>query len=285
MLPSHTAGLQLLQRDPGRGAPLCDHLPPPAPRQRAARASMFDQLEGRRAGAAARAPAAFRVGGAGRCRIRVRSSRAFPASPPGRRDGSTRSCTAPAARNYASARAPPRSPGAHRRRCRELRLREDRFDDHSRSAAGSCVCGAGQHHALPGRRVGGRRQGRFCRRAAPRRRRLEARPKRRGQGDVPRPAGHGRSDLPGCSQLSAGSPLVESGLWVDGVELLEKGGGLTATKGTIYGAPSTRTRARQAPRCRLRAHRVRWHGGRAGLSRQVSAPQVPAVSGAVSRNG
>jgi hypothetical protein len=27
-------------------------------------------------------------------------------------------------------------------------------------------------------------------------------------------------------------------LWVDGVELLEKGGGLAPTKGTIYGAPA-----------------------------------------------
>jgi len=33
------------------------------------------------------------------------------------------------------------------------------------------------------------------------------------------------------------TPLVESGLWVDGHELLEKGGG-TPTNGTIYGAPS-----------------------------------------------
>jgi len=39
-----------------------------------------------------------------------------------------------------------------------------------------------------------------------------------------------------AAELSAHSPLVESGLWVDGHELLEKGGGLTANKGTIYGA-------------------------------------------------
>lgn len=38
-------------------------------------------------------------------------------------------------------------------------------------------------------------------------------------------------------ELSAKQPLVESGLWVDGVELQVKGGGLTPTKGTIYGAP------------------------------------------------
>ena len=40
-----------------------------------------------------------------------------------------------------------------------------------------------------------------------------------------------------AAELSAKAPLVESGLWIDGRELLEKGGGLTPTKGTIYGAP------------------------------------------------
>ena len=39
-------------------------------------------------------------------------------------------------------------------------------------------------------------------------------------------------------ELSAKKPLIESGMWVDGQELLAKGGGLTATRGTIYGAPS-----------------------------------------------
>lgn len=39
-------------------------------------------------------------------------------------------------------------------------------------------------------------------------------------------------------ELSATKPLVESALWVDGEELLAKGGGLTPTKGTIYGAPA-----------------------------------------------
>jgi ABC-type glycerol-3-phosphate transport system substrate-binding protein len=42
-----------------------------------------------------------------------------------------------------------------------------------------------------------------------------------------------------AAELSAGKPLIESGMWVDGHELLVKGGGLTATKGTIYGAPDT----------------------------------------------
>jgi hypothetical protein len=40
-----------------------------------------------------------------------------------------------------------------------------------------------------------------------------------------------------AAELSAKTPLVESGMWVDGKELLAKGGGLTATRGTIYGAP------------------------------------------------
>ena len=40
-----------------------------------------------------------------------------------------------------------------------------------------------------------------------------------------------------AAELSAKKPLVESGMWVDGHELTAKGGGLTPTKGTIYGAP------------------------------------------------
>jgi hypothetical protein len=42
-----------------------------------------------------------------------------------------------------------------------------------------------------------------------------------------------------AATLSAKVQLVESALWIDGVELLEKGGGLTSTRGTIYGAPSS----------------------------------------------
>jgi len=41
-----------------------------------------------------------------------------------------------------------------------------------------------------------------------------------------------------AAELRAPTKLAESALWVDGVELLEKGGGLTPTKGTIYGAPA-----------------------------------------------
>ena len=38
--------------------------------------------------------------------------------------------------------------------------------------------------------------------------------------------------------MKSPTPLVQSALWVDGVELEEKGGGLTPTNGTIYGAPA-----------------------------------------------
>jgi hypothetical protein len=38
-------------------------------------------------------------------------------------------------------------------------------------------------------------------------------------------------------QITSPAPFVESALWVDGTELIEKGGG-TPTRGTIYGAPA-----------------------------------------------
>ena len=40
-----------------------------------------------------------------------------------------------------------------------------------------------------------------------------------------------------AAELTAPTHLVESGLWIDGVELLAKGGGLSPKRGTIYGAP------------------------------------------------
>jgi len=43
-----------------------------------------------------------------------------------------------------------------------------------------------------------------------------------------------------AAELSSNKPLVESALWVDGEELLEKGGGTSPTRGTIYGAVSDR---------------------------------------------
>jgi len=39
--------------------------------------------------------------------------------------------------------------------------------------------------------------------------------------------------------IKSKTPLVQSALWIDGVELEEKGGGLTSTNATIYGAPDT----------------------------------------------
>jgi hypothetical protein len=42
-----------------------------------------------------------------------------------------------------------------------------------------------------------------------------------------------------AAELVGDAPLAESGLWVDGVEVLEKGGGLTPKRGTIYGAPAS----------------------------------------------
>jgi hypothetical protein len=40
-----------------------------------------------------------------------------------------------------------------------------------------------------------------------------------------------------AAQMTGKTRLVEEGLWVDGVELLEKGGGLKPTQVTAYGAP------------------------------------------------
>ena len=40
-----------------------------------------------------------------------------------------------------------------------------------------------------------------------------------------------------AAQLTSKTPLVESALWIDGVEVQEKGGG-TPTRGTIYGSPA-----------------------------------------------
>jgi hypothetical protein len=53
----------------------------------------------------------------------------------------------------------------------------------------------------------------------------------------PKPGKHSPSNPPQVAiTMRAKTPLVESALWVDGNQLLEKGGG-TPTNGTIYGAP------------------------------------------------
>jgi hypothetical protein len=63
-------------------------------------------------------------------------------------------------------------------------------------------------------------------------------------------------------QFSGKIPFVESGLWVDGMELLEKGGG-SPTRGTIYGAPAANLKAGEHvavgyARTALSGHAVAW---------------------------
>jgi len=54
----------------------------------------------------------------------------------------------------------------------------------------------------------------------------------------PKPSSTGNARTPQVAvQLSADADLADSALWLDGRELLTKGGGLTPRKGTIYGAP------------------------------------------------
>jgi hypothetical protein len=53
----------------------------------------------------------------------------------------------------------------------------------------------------------------------------------------PQPGAHAAPTPQVAIEITAPAAFVESGLWVDGTELLEKGGG-SPTKGTIYGAPA-----------------------------------------------
>jgi hypothetical protein len=56
----------------------------------------------------------------------------------------------------------------------------------------------------------------------------------------PRP-GQTVSSIPQVAiQMTAKTPLIESGLWVDGTVLDVKGGGIKPEQGTIYGAPATK---------------------------------------------
>lgn len=41
-----------------------------------------------------------------------------------------------------------------------------------------------------------------------------------------------------AAEISGPSRIVEEGLWIDGVELLAKGGGLKPSRVTVYGAPN-----------------------------------------------
>jgi hypothetical protein len=55
--------------------------------------------------------------------------------------------------------------------------------------------------------------------------------------DILAPHGKAASIPQIAVEMQAPSHLIEEGLWVDGHELLEKGGGITPEKVTIYGAP------------------------------------------------
>jgi hypothetical protein len=66
-----------------------------------------------------------------------------------------------------------------------------------------------------------------------------------------------------AAELTGNAPLVESALWVDGQELLEKGGGLTPKRGTIYGTTAAPLRrgthtAVAYGRTATHAHAVAW---------------------------
>jgi hypothetical protein len=51
------------------------------------------------------------------------------------------------------------------------------------------------------------------------------------------PRKHAAAQPQVAAQISGPSRIVEEGLWIDGVELLEKGGGLSPKVVTVYGAP------------------------------------------------
>ena len=54
----------------------------------------------------------------------------------------------------------------------------------------------------------------------------------------PRPNSTGNARIPQVAvQLTGNTDLADSALWLDGKELLTKGGGLTPRQGTIYSAP------------------------------------------------
>jgi hypothetical protein len=55
--------------------------------------------------------------------------------------------------------------------------------------------------------------------------------------DILGPHGRGARRPQVAAELKAPSRLVEEGLWLDGSELLEKGGGLKPNNVTVYGAP------------------------------------------------
>jgi hypothetical protein len=54
----------------------------------------------------------------------------------------------------------------------------------------------------------------------------------------PTPGGKAAAMPQVAAEMKGPGRLIEEGLWVDGQELLEKGGGLTPSEVTVYGAPS-----------------------------------------------
>jgi hypothetical protein len=56
--------------------------------------------------------------------------------------------------------------------------------------------------------------------------------------DILAPHGNAAKTPQVAVEMKGPSHLVEEGIWVDGVELLEKGGGLKPENVTVYGAPA-----------------------------------------------
>ena len=111
----------------------------------------------------------------------------------------------------------------------------------------------------------------------------------------PQPGAHTTAFPQVAAQISAPASLVETALWLDGHELLEKGGG-SPTRGTIYGAPDRSLKpglhqavayGRTASAGTAVAWRftVRGEGVPGTGAARGSAAYVPAVSGSASMNG
>ena len=58
----------------------------------------------------------------------------------------------------------------------------------------------------------------------------------------PQPGAHAPALPQIAIEITAPAPFIQSALWIDGKELLEKGGG-SPTRGTIYGAPARSLKA------------------------------------------
>ena len=195
LLPSHSPGLQLLQRirDEAHRFAITFH------RQRrdaAARESMFDQLEG--VGPARRRALLQHFGSAERVAKRPREElEGVPGVPAEDRAQDLRAA-APDRRRLGlrfRARARRLVPPALPRRCLSPPAgcgsgKTTAPTTTARAAARSDVRDRRRQDALPGGGLGGRRQGRQGSRVAPRRRRVAARSEREGEGAILGPNGH-----------------------------------------------------------------------------------------------